>query len=192
MVSRQEQKEKRQQEILEAALDLFISKGYAETKVTDIAEQVGMSTGLMFHYFESKAKLFEELVVIGASGPATMLQVDSSDPLRFFETVAKVILDMLAENSFGAKMFVFMEQACLAVNLPKPIQALLQNSNILKQTTAIVEAGQEQGQLRPGDPLALSVLFWQSLSGVALFKAMNPDAPLPKPEWIIDSIRRKA
>ena len=54
MVSRQEQRERRREEILRAALRLFVRKGYAGTKVGDIAEAVGMSTGLMFHYFESK------------------------------------------------------------------------------------------------------------------------------------------
>ena len=36
------QKEKRRKEILEAGLDLFIRKGYAATKIKDIADQVGM------------------------------------------------------------------------------------------------------------------------------------------------------
>lgn len=35
-------------------LDLFIRKGYAATKISDIAEHVGMSVGLLFYYFESK------------------------------------------------------------------------------------------------------------------------------------------
>ena len=58
MKTRKEHKEKRRQEIICAALELFVSKGYAATKVTDIAERVNMSTGLLFHYFESKEKLY--------------------------------------------------------------------------------------------------------------------------------------
>ena len=49
METRKEQKEKRRQEILLAGLDLFVTKGYAATKITDIAKQAGMSTGLLFH-----------------------------------------------------------------------------------------------------------------------------------------------
>ena len=44
METRKEQKEKRRQEIICAALELFVSKGYAATKVTDIAERVNMSS----------------------------------------------------------------------------------------------------------------------------------------------------
>ena len=58
-MKRQEQKEARRQEILYVALDLFVKKGYAATKITDIAEKASMSVGLLFHYFESKEKLYE-------------------------------------------------------------------------------------------------------------------------------------
>ena len=56
MDTRKEQKEKRRQDIIYAALELFVSQGYAATKVTDIAKKVNMSTGLMFHYFDSKKR----------------------------------------------------------------------------------------------------------------------------------------
>ena len=63
--SRQEQKEERRQKILMTALTLFVQKGYADTKIADIAAAVPMSTGLMFHYFESKEVLLTELVKMG-------------------------------------------------------------------------------------------------------------------------------
>ena len=47
------------------ALQLFIEKGYHETKVSDIAAAVPMSTGLMFHYFKSKEELLAALVAMG-------------------------------------------------------------------------------------------------------------------------------
>lgn len=54
MGMREQQKEKRRKEILLAGLDLYIRRGYSATKIKDIADQVGMSTGLLFHYFETK------------------------------------------------------------------------------------------------------------------------------------------
>lgn len=68
MRTRKEQKEQRRQEIINAALELFVSKGYAATKITDIAKKTNMSTGLMFHYFESKEQLYEALVQMGLEG----------------------------------------------------------------------------------------------------------------------------
>ena len=51
MDTRKEKKERSRQEILYAALELFVTKGYAATKITDIAKSANMSRGLMFHYF---------------------------------------------------------------------------------------------------------------------------------------------
>ena len=68
METRKEQKERRKQEIMQAALELFVSKGYAATKITDIAKRANISTGLIFHYFESKENLYEELIQMGLEG----------------------------------------------------------------------------------------------------------------------------
>jgi len=52
------------------ALDLFVHKGYAATKVADITGEAKISTGLFFPYFESKEKIYEELIRMGLEGVA--------------------------------------------------------------------------------------------------------------------------
>ena len=114
MVSRQEQRERRREEILRAALRLFVRKGYAGTKVGDIAEAVGMSTGLMFHYFESKEALYEELIGLGVGGPMAMMDGGAGgDAIAFFEGAAASILAFLREDPFMADMFVLMGNALM-------------------------------------------------------------------------------
>ena len=53
-MTRNEQKEERRRQILFKALELFVTKGFNETKITDISQALGISTGLLFHYYESK------------------------------------------------------------------------------------------------------------------------------------------
>lgn len=55
-------KEARPGEILEAALDLFAEKGFAATKLTEVAERAGVSKGTVYLYYESKEALFKALV----------------------------------------------------------------------------------------------------------------------------------
>jgi len=186
---RQAQREKRRWEIIEAALDLFISKGYAGTKISDIAGRVSMSVGLLFHYFESKAKLYEELIRIGLQGPASVMGFDDSDPLRFFGEIASYIMSALRDNSFTAKMFVLMIQVRFDASVPESVKEHLNDNSLLEKSIAIISAGQSSGQVRDGDPVALAILFWQSISGIALYAAISPDSPLPEPEWIIDCMR---
>jgi AcrR family transcriptional regulator len=45
--------------IVEAAMTCFAQNGYAHTSIRQIAAQAGVSTGLMYHYFESKEALLE-------------------------------------------------------------------------------------------------------------------------------------
>lgn len=59
---RSRRKEARPGELLDAALDLFVSKGYAATKVEEVARLAGVSKGTLFLYFPSKQELFKAVV----------------------------------------------------------------------------------------------------------------------------------
>ena len=48
--------EKRKQEILDNALDLFVEKGYHETRTSEISEKVGIASGTLFNYFDKKGE----------------------------------------------------------------------------------------------------------------------------------------
>ena len=61
-------KEARPGELLEAALDLFVEKGYAATKVDEVAARAGVSKGTLFLYFASKEELFKAVVRENISG----------------------------------------------------------------------------------------------------------------------------
>lgn len=55
-------KEARPGELLDAALDLFIEKGFAATRVEEVAARAGVSKGTLFLYFPSKEELFKAVV----------------------------------------------------------------------------------------------------------------------------------
>ncbi|MDF1537328.1 MAG: TetR/AcrR family transcriptional regulator [Candidatus Thorarchaeota archaeon] len=52
-----EYKEEARRKIIQHASILFSEKGYTKTKMTDIAESVGVSKGAIYQYFESKSNL---------------------------------------------------------------------------------------------------------------------------------------
>jgi len=59
---RERRKEARPGELLEAALDLFVEKGFAATRVDEVAARAGVSKGTLFLYFPSKEELFKAVV----------------------------------------------------------------------------------------------------------------------------------
>ena len=58
----QRRKEDRPQEITEAAFAALAEKGYAATKVEDVARRAGVSKGLLYLYFKTKEELFKAVV----------------------------------------------------------------------------------------------------------------------------------
>ncbi len=61
-------KDARPGELLEAALELFVDKGFAATRVEEIAKLAGVSKGTLFLYFASKEELFKAVVRENLSG----------------------------------------------------------------------------------------------------------------------------
>lgn len=50
--------------ILETATYLFARLGYHKTTIQDIAYHIGMTTGAVFHYYDSKADILEDVVAV--------------------------------------------------------------------------------------------------------------------------------
>jgi AcrR family transcriptional regulator len=55
-------KEARPGEILAAALELFVERGFSSTKLEDVARRAGVSKGTVYRYFESKQAIFRAVV----------------------------------------------------------------------------------------------------------------------------------
>ena len=64
-VPRKRRKEARPSELLEAALELFVEKGFAATRLEDVASRAGVSKGTLYLYFENKDALFKAVVQEG-------------------------------------------------------------------------------------------------------------------------------
>jgi len=74
-------KEARPQELLSAALDLFVEHGYAACRLEDVASRAGVSKGTLYLYFANKEELFKAVVrenVVPLLGEAESM-VDNHD-----------------------------------------------------------------------------------------------------------------
>lgn len=191
MPTRQEQKDERRNEILGAALELFVEKGYSGTKISDIAKKAGMSAGLMFHYFESKEQLYLALLKIGLDGTKKALEFDEEHPIKFFREAAEMILYGLTLSPYVSKMFVLMARS-MDGDVPEEARKIASQVNNIESTVPLIEAGQRKGEIREGDPFTLSFTFWSAIQGVAETFGSYPDAECPDAEWIVDILRKKA
>ncbi|MDE2605757.1 MAG: TetR/AcrR family transcriptional regulator [Burkholderiales bacterium] len=87
---RERRKEARPGELLDAALELFVEKGFAATRSEEVAARAGVSKGTLFLYFPSKEELFKAVVRENLAGRFAEWQKEfgsfegpTSDMLRY-------------------------------------------------------------------------------------------------------------
>jgi len=61
-VPRQRRKEARPQELLEAALQLFVERGFAAARMEEVAARAGVSKGTLYLYYRSKEELLKAVI----------------------------------------------------------------------------------------------------------------------------------
>ncbi|MDX1506825.1 MAG: TetR/AcrR family transcriptional regulator [Woeseiaceae bacterium] len=77
----QRRKEDRPHEIAAAAFDAFAEKGYAATRVQEVAQRAGVSKGLMYLYYKTKEELFKAVIrnVVGSRVDALIDVVENTE-----------------------------------------------------------------------------------------------------------------
>jgi|SRR6185312_11701909 len=144
-------KDERGAEILEAALASFAEKGFAATRMDDIARRAGVSKGTLYLYFDSKQALFKALAraSIGAQLAAVRAHVEahkgsSAELLRF-------VLAMIG-NFAATSDRVVLGRVLLAEAGNFPELAEFWRREIIDQGLgvlgAIIRRGQAQGEFR--------------------------------------------
>lgn len=98
-LNRAERAAERRQAIIEAAMEEFISRGFAATRLDDIAKRAGVAKGTIYLHFKDKESMFEELIrtaivpvvgrIYGQSPPgASVRDVLEAFALTFIKEVA--------------------------------------------------------------------------------------------------------
>lgn len=189
MTKKEEQYEMRKWQILDIALSHFIRYGFYGTSTRKIAEEAGISSGLMFHYFPNKLALYEALVEIGCEKLIITVEEEES-PLMFFERQVEWFLEVATQNTFSAKMFVFMGLVAInAKDVSERATQMMKEHDVEAMSVPYIEKGQELGVIRQGDPLTLSVLFYSSIQGFAETLVARDNLKLPEKEWFLAILR---
>ena len=188
-MTRKEQKEARKMQIIQAALDLFVERGYYGTKTSQISRRAGISEGLLFHYFPTKEILLEELVNIGLEGMRMPMLVKAKNGLEFFYQFTKALFGEVEKNPLIAKMFVFMGHVIQAEDIPEKLRKLAISVDTIAYCQSWVETGQKDGSIREGNAMSLSNMYWCAIHGIMEQYAFHPEMPLPQPEWITGMMR---
>lgn len=190
MTKKEEQHLMRKWQILDIGLNHFIKYGFYGTSTRKIAEEAGISSGLMFHYFPNKVALYEALVEIGCEKMTVDVEEDES-PLMFFERQVEDFLSLVTQNNFASRMFVFMGLVAInAKDVSERAFQMIKENDIEKMSVPYIEKGQELGVIREGDPMTLSVMFYSSIQGFAETLVVRENLKLPDKEWFLAILKK--
>ena len=187
-MTRKEQKEERRKAILMTALRLFVERGYHDTKITDIAEAVPMSTGLLFHYFESKEDLLIELVRMGCEGPGSVACDADVPPDVYLTSFLGQIFAFAKEQPWVFYMFVLMGQV-RRVGMPEEARRLARSADALGPTMKMIKSGQKSGIFHKGDADTMARCFWCAVQGIMEQMASDDQMKTPDPAWIVAMLK---
>lgn len=186
-------KDERREQILKAALKVFALRGFAATKVGDIAAEAGLSHGLVYHYFKSKEEIFFELVglAVKTSGDA-LLMVDALPlpPIEKVRQTAKYIMSGIAMGQETSYFFLIVTHAAMMEESPERDRCLGGSFVSIGTMTKILREGQELGQVREGDAAGMSVMFFSAIMGLAVYNITMEGFKMPDAELLVSMVSK--
>ncbi|MEF7613712.1 TetR/AcrR family transcriptional regulator [Aquincola sp. MAHUQ-54] len=149
---RQRRKEARPQELLAAALEVFVEKGFANSRSEEVAARAGVSKGTLYLYYPSKEELLKAVIrhYLGdevAAGGAEIAQHADDDPEVAFGVLARWWQRMYDSPASGVFKLIVTE----ARNFPEisafyVSEVMVPGERLIGQ---MIERGIARGQLRP-------------------------------------------
>lgn len=136
--------EERKTEILDTAERLFAIKGYSQTTIVDILNEIGIAKGTFYHYFKSKEEVMDAIImrVINADVTAAKAIVDDAE----LSSIAKLfqILIMQKPQDGGGKekmLEQFHQPGNAEMHQKSLVQSIRHMAPVLAQ---VVEQGIEE------------------------------------------------
>jgi AcrR family transcriptional regulator len=141
-------------EILEAALDVFATRGFAATRLDEVARQAGVSKGALYLYFETKEALFRGAIRAVMKPNLERVEMLSSAPLPF-ETLVRMAIGGVALTVAGDRRIGRVIKLVVAESASQPELGAIWHQTVISPAlgamTALIRRAQAEGAVRAGD-----------------------------------------
>jgi AcrR family transcriptional regulator len=175
-------KEERQYQILEAAMEVFVINGYANTRMDDIVRKSGLSKGALYHYYPSKKDLFIALIdhwevycfpdFYSRNGADRT----ASETLKDF---SKALLDVFREKKY---VFLAEVEFWALSNQDEEINERSKSlyKKLLNLFELVLQKGVRTGEFREIDTKAVSLIILTGFQGINWFCIFGEDQVSPE------------
>ncbi|MEK5389607.1 TetR/AcrR family transcriptional regulator [Margalitia sp. FSL K6-0131] len=173
-------RDERREQIKQAALKVFARRGYTGTKTSVIAEEAGISEGLIYRYFQSKKELYTTIVQELMEEAKRELTQAPSLPGTPFEQIRNLTKNMMDENNMYA--FMLMERARTANDVPEKVTQMfsqVSTSVLIDPLIPVFVKGQESGEFSQGDPRKLLSWYFNIINSLITQDEVDKEYGLP-------------
>lgn len=161
--------EQYRRELLHKCFDLLATKGYANVTTRQLSQELGISTGAMYHYFPSKKALFEQLVQYMGQQDTVMLREATADAKSLSERIESLGRFLIDHEAY------FVKQAALWMDFYQhsDLQEILDNpvfQQVDQQYQQIIMTILELADLK------VARFVWTLINGVLLEQLSSEDS----------------
>ncbi len=167
----------RREQMLRAALEVIADRGYADTRIADVAERIGISPALVIYYFKTKDQLLTESIrylenIWYADGQRRMAELPTA-AARIEEIVAMSCLPE-ADTEPGSSWRLWLDFWALAArNADVAVLRQKDDERWRDMIGSVVRSGQQASEFRAVDADNFAVLLCSLLDGLAIQIALD-------------------
>lgn len=183
-------KDARPGELAVAALELFVERGFAATRLDDVAKRAGVSKGTLYLYFDSKDDLFKAVVREGIVARI----VEFEDRMRAYQGSSADLMRLLIKTwwqKIGATKLAGITKLMMSEAGNFPELARFYHDEVIMRGMAIIttaiKRGIDSGEFRPIElehtphicaAPVLMLMLWRNSFDLCGIDKMDPDVYL--------------
>jgi len=174
-------KEERRNEIIETAGKLFEEKGYEQTQVQDIVNEIGVAKGLFYYYFKSKDEVMEELADRYADAIIDAVNNLIDKDISTFDKINRIFQIFI--DSAEKKSGIFMGILYVKNGITHERIFFNVGKKMVPLVTELILSGNDNGECNCSDPKFITEFL---VSG--LFNIMNQISPDEKIDYLKEKL----
>ncbi len=168
---RERERAARREQILQAAREVFLQKGFGSATMDEIAQRAELGKGTLYSYFRTKEELYVTVMSEGLQILFDRIEETLSLPLgpeEIIRRLGEVYYEYYLEHRDYFRVFFFLEHGEVSKELPRElIQGNIERgTRCLRLFAEVVERGIREGIFATVDPWKAAVAFWGATNGI--------------------------
>lgn len=149
--------------ILHDSMLYFAKNGFAGTKISDLAKQIGIGQGTLYIYFKSKEELFDEIFALTNSSKdiedlKMLIRLPISAKKKIRKLSGSIMTKLLQDDAYAAKVALNTQRMFEQKDFASAETTY--QSELYQLTEKLIKQGQKEGSVVDGLPVKLADYYW--------------------------------